>query len=162
MSNTVTVLIFGGVVGALLTILGAIFVAQAQRKQSYYSDLIKLFGAHNWNLLQHDLDSGITVRDVEDKVAVVCYQHLNILLFVWLNKSVVENDGSLKGWRNWTDAIVKGANELDRKSFKSCYRQILTHGDLYPEKFIIWLETKLKFSVKRFPEADNKPGQQRV
>ena len=143
----------GGILGVAISALVAIFIAKYQRKQSYYTNLIKIFETHNWSLMEYQLDSGITVNDIDNKVAIVCYQHLNILFFAWLNKSIIEKDASLNGWKNWVTAIIEGANEPNRNSFNRCYRQILTHGDLYPKEFIKWLDSELELSAKKFPET---------
>lgn len=158
MSDATIAAILGGIAGAVVSGAVAIFVALRQRKQTYYSNLIKFFEAHNWKLLEHKLDPGITVNAEENKVSVVCYQHLNLLFFAWQNRSIIKRDGSLDGWKNWVAAISDGANEEGRETFNSCYRQILNHGDLYPKEFINWLEEKLEFSVKCFPEVRSKPS----
>ncbi len=63
-------------------------------------------------------------------------------------------DGSMEGWKRWSSAIVKGSKLPENSEFRACYRQILTHGDLYPKKFVFWLADNMGFSVSDFHEVD--------
>lgn len=151
----VTAGIIGGILGSIITGIVMWFVAQRQRKQTYYNSLIKLFEKHNWNILSQKLDPGIDILNVSPGISTVCYQHLNLFLYAWLNKSIIEKDKTLKGWKNWSKAIVDGAKKKEREEYRKCYRQILTHGDLYPSEFITWLENELGISAKAFHEVSD-------
>ena len=145
--------VFSGIVGAVFTGVIAWFIANRNSKQRYYDSLMKLIEQHNWNLKAHSLDTGLNVKDVKPDVSIVCYQHLNILFYAWLNKSIIEKDGSLEGWKNWANEIVNGASKSDRSEFRACYRQILTHGDIYPKAYLSWLDSELGLSIKAFREV---------
>ncbi len=151
--NDFLLAVFGGLIGATLTGLIAWIIANRKTKQNYYNSLIKIIEQHNWNLKAHNLDSGLSVKSVDQNVSIVCHQHLNILFYAWLNRSIIEKDGSLGGWKNWTNEIVNGAEKPERKEFRDCYRQILVHGELYPKAFLIWLDQELGISPKAFKEV---------
>jgi len=153
MNDTVISAVYGGLAGALISSIISLIVAKNNRQFSYYENLVKLFEAHNWRILEHKLDSGLNVRTENNEIAVVCYQHLNLLFFVWLNRKTARKDGSLEGWKNWAEEIIQGASKTNRIQFRNCYRQILNHGDLYPKKFIYWLDEELSISAKKFPES---------
>ena len=144
--------ISGVIIGAIITGATAWYIAQKNSKQNYYNSLIKLFEQHNWNIINNKLEVGFDVHNVDTKISIVCYQHVNLFFYAYLNKSIIENDGTLDGLKNWARKIMDGAKKPDREEFRKCYRQILTHGDLYPKDFITWLEKKLEFSAIKFPE----------
>ncbi|WP_075342280.1 hypothetical protein [Tenacibaculum agarivorans] len=151
--NDILLAVLGGLMGAIITGIVSYIIANRNTKKSYYNSLIKLIEQHNWNLKIHNLDSGLSVKNVDQNVSIVCYQHLNILFHVWLNKKIVKKDGTLEGWKNWAKEIVSSSKKTERKEFRDCYRQILVHGDIYPKIFLVWLDQELGISSKAFREV---------
>jgi hypothetical protein len=140
----------GAVIGATASAAMNYFIFRLNRAQNYYSGLAKMISDHNWSLVKEDVDDGLVITGVDRKVAIVCYQHLNILFYAWLHRHTIETDGSMKGWRNWATAIVNGAKTPDHKQHCIAYFQILCHGDLYPAAFLQWLESTLGLSKDAF------------
>jgi len=142
-------------VGALVSLVVSLFIARGNRKHAYYDRLISAMAEHNWNLYSNNLRSGLPVVNISPDVSIVCYQHINLLFLVWLNRYYAKSDGSMHGWQRWCGAIVNGSKLPENKETKDCYRQILTHGDLYPKMFIQWLSDEMNFSVSDFHEVAN-------
>ena len=151
--DQVWIAVISGLSGAIITSVIAWYLGSKTSQEKYYDSLVKLLEHHNWNMKLHGLDSGLTVKNVDPKVSVVCYQHLNILLYVWLNRKIAVKDGSMKGWKNWADEILRSCDKVEKSEYRTCYRQILTHGDIYPERFIQWLDQELGLSVKNLREV---------
>ena len=146
----------GGLVGTVLsaTVAGSLayFIFRKNRTQNYYSGLLKFMGDHNWNMLRDKLHAGLPISTAETKVAVVCYQHLNLLFYAWLHRDTVDADGSLAGWKNWAKAIVDGAKLQGNEQYRIAYRDILKHGDLYPVEYRQWLRKTLGISEDAFTD----------
>jgi len=128
-------------------------IARRAGHHAFYERLVDLFERNNRMILEKELDSGISVNDVPLEVRVICHQHLNLLFLVWLHKRTAKGKGLLGGWRRWARAIVEGANESEREPFRRGYRQILTHGDLYPAAFITWLDKEMGMAAREFLEV---------
>jgi hypothetical protein len=108
-------------------------------RSEYYSTLLQRFENHNWNMLGHNLNAGHPEK-YDSKVSAVCFQHINMLFFAWLNLDVIQDDGSIDGWKRWVDSLVRGAQTKEFLNYGSCYRSILQSGDLYPQRFIDWMQ----------------------
>lgn len=89
-------------------------------------------------------------------VAVVCYQHLNLIFYAWLHKTIISKDGSLDGWKRWTTAIIQGAAQPENAEYASAYRDILGHGDLFPKAYIAWLGEELGMTADKFSKRSPK------
>jgi hypothetical protein len=155
MSDPLIAAFYAGALGAILgaTVTGVVAwkVGTKMRRHSYYSTLLKLITDHNWNSLKEKVNAGLLITSVDQGTATICYQHINLLLYAWLHKDVIEKDGSLVGWKRWAKAIVDGAKRPGNEKYGHAYRDILDHGDLCPADFIAWLSAALEFSAERFP-----------
>ena len=145
---------FGAILGAIASAATNYFIFRRNRAQNYYSGLAKLISDHNWSLVKEKIDDGLVITGVDPKVAVVCYQHLNLLFYAWLHRDTVEADGSVRGWKNWAAAIVNGAKSADHDQYRIAYYEILRHGDLYPVAFRHWLQSTIGFSRGAFSPAN--------
>jgi len=150
----IAILISAGV-GATVSLFVSVFVARGNRKHAYYDKLISTISDHNWSLLTNSLSPGLPVTNISRETSIVCYQHINLLFLIWLNRTYAKRDGTMKGWKRWADAVVKGSKLPENKCFRDCYRQILSHGDGYPNLFITWLANEMSFSVADFHEVDS-------
>ena len=153
--DTWVAILISACVGAAVSLAVSLAVAHGNRRHAYYDRLISGISEHNWKLLSNNLKPGLPVTNISPDVSIVCYQHINLLFLVWLNRSYASRDGSMEGWKRWSNAIVKGSKLPENEEFKTCYRQVLTHGDLYPKKFIRWMSEDMKFSVSDFHEVNN-------
>ena len=151
MSDPLIAAIYGGVLGAIIAGAIAWRIGARARQHNYYSTLVKLMADHNWNCLTHKVSAGLPVTFVDEPTVTVCYQQLNLLLYAWLHKDIVKRDGTLAGWQRWANAIVEGTKKPGNEKYGFAYRDILVHGDLYPEEFRTWLKTELQLSAERFP-----------
>lgn len=149
-------ILIGACVGAVVSFAVSLSVAHGNRRHSYYDRLILTMSEHNWNLMLNGLKPGLPVTNISPGVSIVCYQHINLLFLVWLNRSYASRDGSMEGWRRWASAIKRGSKLPENEEFKACYRQILVHGDLYPAKFTRWLSDDMRFSAADFYGVDDK------
>ena len=143
--------IVGAIAGAFIAAAATWYLTTRKIRQDYYINLVSLFADNNAQT--SGSSNGLLISDVDSKVALVCYNHLNILLYVYFHRSIVTKDKTLDGWKNWTSEIIRGAQAEGNEEFRTCYRQILTSRDLYPKDFIAWLETKLDFSINKFHEV---------
>ena len=148
--------LIGGILGALFVGIISWKISKKERKQNYYLGLINLISNHNWKLKENNLNPGLKITSVPIDISIICYQHLNLLFYAWLNKSIIEMDGSIKGWKNWVDEIFSGAISTGNNQYKECYKSILTNKDLYPDDFIEWLNSEMKFSVKALEDGKQK------
>lgn len=99
----------GTLLGAGITAFIAWLTSQNTGKQQYYNEWIKKISNHNWNLLNNKVDPGLDISPNNQlSINVLCYEHLNLLLFAWLNKSIIKKDKTEKGWQNWVEEIKKG------------------------------------------------------
>ncbi len=161
MSDTLIAGIYGGLLGSFIIGTAAWFVGARARRHSYYSTLLKLMGDHNWNCLSHKISAGLPICYVDDEIATLCYQHINLLFYAWVHRGIIKKDGSLRGWKRWAEAIVEGAKLTGNEKYSLAYRDILVHGDLYPDKFRDWLKKKLAFSADRFPPKTEEHASQK-
>lgn len=74
----------------------------------------------------------------------------------WFHKNIIFKDKTIEGWKNWANSIVEGANKPGNEEFSRCYHDILTHGDLYPNDFLKWLDKEMGLSAKKFPIPSKK------
>ena len=145
--------IFGALVGALVGAWIVWKTSSKAQKQAYYGGLINYLGTHNWNLVSQKLNPGLPITNIPLEISVVCYQHLNLLFYLWLNRDIVEKDGSIKAWKNWANGIIEGAKVSGNNHFRECYHDIFSHKDLYPDEFYTWLNDKLSLSSTAFHTA---------
>lgn len=144
--------IIGVLVGAAISGCVAYYLSKQTREQNYYMGLMKLMGDHNWGLVREKLSPGISVTNASLGVSVVCYQHINLMFYAWLHKTIVSKDGSLEGWKRWAAAIVDGASKPANSEYASAYRDILGHKDLWPSEFVTWLGEELRMTADKFPK----------
>ena len=123
--------------------------AKAEARYNFYTDILQRMERHNWSLMQFDLSPGFDIGG-DNRTAVVCLQHLNLLFFVWINRETISADSDMDGWRNWVGNIVKGGSEAEFREYGVCYKKILNNGDLYPKEFIEWLSKELNLSSDSF------------
>jgi len=143
--------IFGGLVGSLVIAIVTLHIARKNTREKYYTGLIERIEQHNWKSYENKLDPGLGITQVKPEVKIICYQHLNLLLYAYFHKDVIAKDKSIQGWKNWAESIVEGAKEQRHGQFSRCYHEILTNGDLYPSDFLNWLKKEIKLSAKAFP-----------
>lgn len=111
------------------------------RKQKFYQHLISGFESHNWKFVEHWENTGIRPflydtfpfeqSSQEFGSRVVVFDHLFILLQVFIHKDILEKD-EIDAFRHW-------AQEWFLRSFKPL-AVIFDSGDIFPIEFIIWLE----------------------
>lgn len=142
--------LLSGFCGAILGSTMTWFVGVRGRRQNYYIALVRNLVDHNWSSLREKTGSGLGISTAQEKICTVCYQHINLLFFAWLHHDIIRRDGSLDGWKHWAQTIVVGAQCSENDCFRAAYCDILTHGDIYPVKFLEWLDKTLGMSKERF------------
>lgn len=150
MSDTLLSGIAGGLIGGMITAFIALYIGSRARQQNYYGGLANLLAEHNWNRLKENIPSGLPVTQVDEKVSILCYQHIGLFLYAWMHMGIIKNDKSILGWKRWGESIVKGTQLPGNEQYGYAYRDILVHGDLYPEEFINWLSKEMNFSASQF------------
>ncbi|MCK5601832.1 hypothetical protein KAR91_08190 [Candidatus Pacearchaeota archaeon] len=147
---------FGGFIAAIITVFVMLRLGNKQRKQQYYMAWISQITQHNWQFIHNDkLKTGLLISPRTSKeVRILCYQHLNLLLLAWLHKGIINKDHSINGWKRWCNEMLKGAEVEGNREFAEAYSDILSSGDMYPDKFLLWLKSEMGLSPSSFKKTE--------
>lgn len=148
MTETLLSGLIGGFIAAFITGFISWRIHINQNKSNYYDGLMKLLSNHNWRLSQNQDKPGLILTDVPVDVATICYQHLNILFYAWVNLKIIKKDKSIEGWKNWTKILQSNLHSDIYLTHRNCFVEIFKKSDLYPSDFIKWLRDEHSLSLE--------------